>query len=106
MAKVVRVFFDADMRGQHKALSEMATKARVKTDNLANGQYVVFVNRAKDRIKIFASNNIIAYYKSPSGRIDMNTIALIPMAFEGPRGLNYDKALANTLEKRLGHLHR
>jgi len=102
MAKVIRVFLDADLRGQHNSLAKAAKKTKLNVENLVSGQYVVFVNRARDRIKIFAANNIIAYYKSPSGRIDMHTIALIPQAFEGPSGLNYDKALRKSLEKRLG----
>ena len=101
MAKIIRVFFDSDMRGQHKALSERASDVRINTGNLRNGEYLVFVNRAEDRIKIFAANNIVAYYKSPRGRIDRNTIALIPQVFEGGR-INYDRALKKTLDKRLG----
>ena len=90
------------MRGQHAALSDMALKNNIRVSNLSSGEYVVFVNRKKDRIKVFAANNIIAYHKSVEGRIDMGTIALIPKAFEGSGNLNYNKALKKRLELKLG----
>ena len=65
---------------------------------LKPGQYVLFINSHKDKLKLYACNNVVAYLKLPSGqRLNMATIQLIPKAFRGTGTIDYDKALKEVI---------
>lgn len=104
MARILQVFLDSDLRCGHEGLEAVAKKHKIAVKDLDPGQYVVFVNSARDRIKIFAASHVIAYLKAPVGKIDMRTISLIPQAFEGKGRFNYDEALKELIKKKLPNI--
>lgn len=83
-------------------LAKVASKNGINLKSLGQGEYVVFTNRAQNSIKMFAgSANLIAYFKLPSGKLDLRTIASIPEYFNGTE-IEYQAALKRTIEKDMG----
>jgi len=101
MGKILRVFYDADLRCYHDGLAERAKKEGVDVKNLKAGEYAVFINSKRDRIKVFAAENVIAYQKSEHGRLDLNALKRIPEVFESRGGFSYTKAVEKELIERL-----
>lgn len=87
----------------HDGLSEIAKRAGIKITELDSGEYIVFVNRAKDRFKIYAAQNVIAYWRARKGdRLDLRVIREIPRVFNGSAIGEYDKALERVLASKTG----
>lgn len=101
MSKVVRCFLDTNMCYQHDSLNKIARKGGMTLSSLEPGEYVVFINKALNKIKLFANNNVFAYCRLDKGRrIDLKVISEIPSVFESTKTLNYDQALEAMLTKR------
>ncbi len=99
---IIRCFLDSDLRCSHDGLAEQAKKSGIKVEDLKTGEYVVFVNHKKDRVKVYAAFNVLAYLKLPPGTsMDLNVIRAIPRAFTASGRLDYDKALKETVEEKL-----
>jgi hypothetical protein len=101
--KIVHIFNDVSMRKGHPGLSEMAAKAKINLNDLTVDEYVLFFNRQKTALKMFAAGwNNLNYFKMPerAGVIDMRVISLIPKFFNGNK-IEYDKAVKEVLEKTL-----
>jgi|SRR5581483_109634 len=97
--RVLQVFLNADLRCSHDGLTEIAKKGGLNVKELKPGQYVVFLNAAKNRMKLYAANNVVAYFKSPEGGIiDPRTLCDLPRAFNGT-SINYEAALKEALVK-------
>lgn len=97
--RVLQVFLNADLRCSHDGLREIAKKGGLDVKDLQPGQYIVFLNAAKNRLKLYASNNVVAYMKQPDGsRIDPRMIAELPRAFNGTT-INYESAIKDALIK-------
>ena len=65
---------------------------------LAAGEYLVFVNRARDKVKMFASGNVVAYLRMDKGKLDPRVIQYLPRHFNGVK-INYDGAMRDVLKK-------
>ena len=99
MNKILRYFPDADLRGQHLGLSFIANKAGIKTASLGQGEFLVFVNRKRDRLKMYASGEVVAYLKLEGGRkIDPKVIQHLPRHFNGAK-INYDAAMKEVMRE-------
>lgn len=97
--RVLQVFLNADLRCSHDGLREIAKKGGLDVKELQPGQYIVFLNAAKDRLKLYASGNVVAYMKQPDGgKIDPRMIAELPRAFNGTT-INYEAAIKDALVK-------
>ena len=99
MSKIIRYFPDTHLGAGHDGLSKIARHAGHDPAELRSGEYLIFVNRSKTGVKLFAPNNTIAYYKH-KGKLDLRTIAKLPYCFSGGR-INYDKALTKVLAEDL-----
>lgn len=106
--RIIHVFFDTDMRCGHIGLAEKAKKeGNIEVNDLETGHLLCFINAKQDRIMILTgtdeekSYGVLAYYRSPRGRIDLDSIRFIPEAFNAG-GINYDRALKKSLIERLG----
>lgn len=89
------------MANGHDGLSAIAKKSRINVADLETGSYVVFVNVARDRIKVYAAQNVVAYVRLSQGRkVDLRVIKEIPRVFNGT-SINYDKALELVVNRRL-----
>lgn len=98
MNKIIRVFFDVDMRNGLDGLNRVATEHKLNLAELDQGEFVVFINSSKTILKLFATKDMYAHYRSPSGRIDTRMIQYIPTVFNGTR-FKFDDALREALLK-------
>lgn len=100
IGSIIRIVFDADLRSGHKGLTSIAKSFKVDTNELAAGEYVIFVNRAMSALKMYAAGNVVAHLKMPPRqRIDPDVIRVIPEFFNG-KAIDYDSALKTVLEKK------
>lgn len=100
--QIVRCFFDTHMGLAHDGLRQVAANHSIKLDTLEPGEFVVFINSSRDRLKVFAASNTFAYWRSRNGsKLDLNAIREIPRVFGGTAIGEYDKALEIALTKRL-----
>lgn len=97
---ILRCFVNADLRNGHMGLSQMAKQDRIQVEKLEPGQYLVFINTAKNKMKVYTANNIVAYLRLSRGRIDLSTISKIPQSFQGG-DIHYDEALKTRLLETL-----
>lgn len=98
MNQVVYYFPNSDMRRGHAGLSEYATKAGKDVTKLQPGQFLLFVNRKKTQLKLYAAGNCVTHYKPETGRVDLRIVSEIPRAFSGGK-FDYSKALRAVLER-------
>lgn len=101
MNRIIRVFLRADMRCSHRGLTRMANENEIDITKLERGEFVLFINNDRNRIKLYAPNNVIAYLSLPKGKIDLRTIALIPKSFSATGKIEYDEALKEVLLKEI-----
>ena len=100
MNKVLRVFFDVDMRCSHPGLSKLAKElADVDLYQLKPLQHVVFFNKAMTRIKVFSSGAVLSYVFRHNG-VSAETIQFFSEAF-GAEGFAYDKALKKMIMEKV-----
>lgn len=93
---ILHVFYDTHMGASHKALGEMF-EAKAKRDELAKGEYVVFLNSAWTACKVLCPNNVIMYWRSATGRsLTPDTIRSLPSCVSGSR-----LSFAGNLEAKL-----
>lgn len=100
--RVVRIFFNADFRCQHDGLYKVAKAKKVDIFNLREHEAVVFINNARNKVKMFTSSGVLAYLRlEGSNKVDAATIAEIPRAFSGNIKVAYNRALQKTLKERM-----
>lgn len=106
MARALQIFLNADLRNGHEGLEILAKKEKIKISTLMPGEYVIFINSSKDKIKLYAAHNVIAYLKLPRGKIDLRTISLIPQAFNASGRIDYDELLKEVIEREFSKRNR
>lgn len=99
----INYFPETHLGQAHKGLSTLAKKKKIDVDKLRPGEYVIFMNRRRNALKMFTCMNGIFHHKLPyeSLRYDLRFIKLIPRFFNG-KELNYDGALKEIIMKDLG----
>lgn len=92
---------NTNLQNGHDGLKLIAKKQLgVDINALGAGEMVAFLNRAGDKVKVYASGDVIAYMRAAKDRkIDPRTIALIPKYFSGTT-INYDKAIRQVLREK------
>ena len=101
MNKIKRCFLNVNMAMQHDGLTALAKEHKVSLPNLDDGEHVVFINRAKNRLKLYSKGNVIHYLRLEGNRtIDLNTVQIIPDCLKGQK-IDYDMAIKKTLEREL-----
>jgi hypothetical protein len=102
MSQIIQCYLNSDLRAGHDGLAKVAKKDSIHVNDLEPGNYVLFINKKKNKLKIYAANHVVAYLKMPAGeQIDLNTIPAIPRAFCGSGKIDYPKILRATLEREL-----
>lgn len=101
MARALQLFLNSDLRCGHEGLAAIAKRQEIDVEKLERGEFVIFINALKNRVKLFTANNVIAYLQLKTGSIDLRTIALIPQSFNASGKIDYDSALKEVIEKHL-----
>lgn len=97
--RIVRYFPDTHLGNSHQGLADIASKHKIRVNALEIGEFVVFVNKKQNALKMFASGNVIAYLKTPDGRrLHPKAIGMIPNFFNG-REIKYDAVLTEVINK-------
>lgn len=100
--KIIRFFPDTDLRCGHDGLSEIAKEHKINVQSLGAGEFVVFTNRKKTAVKLYAANYTVVHQRMVGGaKIDMRVISLIPKYFNGTK-INIDGAVKEIITKALG----
>jgi hypothetical protein len=100
--RILQCFLNADLRQGHDGLEKLARQNNIDVTRLHPGQYVVFVNSHRDKVKVYAANGVVAYYRHTGGRIyDLRVLQEIPKAFNGTATFNMDTALKTVVEDAL-----
>lgn len=103
---IVRVFLDADMRCSQPGLSALALKHKFKVEELGHGEFLIFINSKRNKLKLYAGGDVLAYYRMAKGeRLDMRVIQKIPRAFMGTGKLNYTEELRTVIREELARRH-
>ena len=104
--RLLHIIHETDMRCSHEGLLVRAKEAGVPLTKMGPGDVIAFLNTGKDRLKVLAftsekdGHGILAYYRSPHGRVPLEAIEFIPEAFGGD-GFRMDKAIKEGLLKAL-----
>jgi hypothetical protein len=96
--RLLQVFLNQDMRNGHEGLAAVAKSAGLDVKALEPGQFVVFVNSAMDRLKMYAAANVVAYQSLAGRKVDMRVIREIPRVFQATGTLDYDQALEKVVQ--------
>lgn len=92
MNRLVKYVPDTNMGKGYTALNEL-----VSLQKLGKGEFVAFVNKKRDKVKLCTGNDVLAYLRLPKGKIiDPRTIQLLPQYFNGQE-IDYDKAIERVL---------
>ena len=98
--RLIRYFPNADLRNGHFGLAKMAKANNIDVTELES-EFVIFTNRSRTGLKMFAPGNIVAYLKTVSGqKIDLNLIRGLPKYFNGTE-IKYNDALKKKIERDL-----
>lgn len=98
--RILQVFLNADLRGSHNSLIVLGKAHGLDLVNLAQGQAVVFINKRRTLMKIYVTGNSFSFTRR--GFIDLEAIKHLPKSFGANEDFDYDRALAISLEERLG----
>jgi hypothetical protein len=103
-ARIVRCIDNVNMGLGHPGLSELARKFKLYPEKLAPQECIVFLNRAKDKLKVMGSEGrVIAYLRMPRGqRMRLESIQYIPQIFAATGKIDYDAACKESLIRSLG----
>lgn len=102
--RIITLIDNVSMGNGHIGLALIAKKhAKIKVEELGPGEIVMFLNKAKDKLKIIGHKGVVmGYLRQPHGkRIMLEAIQFIPQTFGGSGAIHYDRALEEALTKRL-----
>lgn len=103
--KVLQIIFNADLRGGHDRLAKIAKDLKVDINTIKVGDFLVFVNRKRSALKVYAAGHTIAHFRMPDNRVmDVRILKLIPKFFNG-KELRYNAALEELIKKEFRILH-
>jgi hypothetical protein len=101
MSKIIQVFLGSDLRCSHEGLTQIAKEQKVDVTALVPGEFVIFINSGLNKIKLYTANEVVAYLRVKTGKVDIRTISLIPKAFLASGRIQYDESLKEILIERL-----
>jgi hypothetical protein len=103
-SRIVLYIDNVNMGLGHPGLTEMAKKFKVHPEKMGPHDLLMFINRAKDKLKVMGSQGkVIAYLRMPHRqRLRLEAIQYIPQVFSTTGKIDYDAALRESLVRSLG----
>ncbi len=100
--RIVLLVDNVHMGLSHDGLARLAVSFKADASKLGEGELLMFLNRAKDKLKILgAGGRVVGYLKMEKGRrIALDAIRFLPETF-GANGFSYDSALSKALAEKL-----
>lgn len=98
--KIVAAFDCVHMGIGHDGLKYLLIKNKIK--DLNHDELVLFLNRARDKLKVLSGSGIVlAYVKMPQGRrLPVDALQYIPQAFAEKGTLDIEAAISASVTKR------
>lgn len=97
--EIIRYFPETHMRYGHSGLTNIAKNHGVSVNKLQPGEYLMFVNKKQNALKMLTAGNVLCHLKMPGNeRIDPRTITMLPKFFNGTE-INYNAALSLAVKK-------
>lgn len=98
--RIAGVVANVHMGLAHEGLMRTAVKCGIKIVELDG--LVVFINRARTKIKVLdSSGTVMGYVKAKSGRLPMGAIQYLPQVFSEHGKIEFDVAIGTYLKKKL-----
>lgn len=104
--RLLRVFFDVDLRCSHHGLKDFAKQKSFDVSKIKQGDMVVFLNRRMTMLKAFASGDEAIFHLAKEKRIEPETIKHLPRYFDGNIELTYKRALATAIDEHMKRRRR
>lgn len=102
IGELLQVFHNADMRNRIDGFTQRLKDCNIDPKKLKRGQYLSFVNAAKDCIAIITAEDTIVYKKMSKGqKVELRAIMEIPKIFNATGKMDYDEALGEAVNKAL-----
>lgn len=103
-ARIVRVIDNINMGLGHPGLTQVARKFKLHPEKLGPQECILFLNRAKDKLKVMGSEGrVIAYLRMPRGeRLRLEALQYIPQVFAATGRIDYPAAMKESLIHSLG----
>lgn len=95
---IVHIFYDVHMGTSHRGLKTLMN-VKLKTDDLIEGEIVLFINAGWTAAKLLAPGNTLLYHRTTHGKLTLDAIRELPMAFGG-ESLKLSSELASALLKK------
>ena len=102
MNRIVRIFLDVDFRNQHDGLAKLARENNVSVGSLKDGEHIIFINTARNKIKMYSNRDVLSYMRLPSGRkVDLEALVEMTKCFKGDIKVSYKTALTKKVKDKL-----
>lgn len=97
---VIKFFPESDLRSGHAGLSAKARENGISTEKMKPGEFLIFVNRARSQLKMYAAGQTIAHVKAPKNNmIDYRVVKYVPRFFNGTQ-INFKEAQKAALKEK------
>jgi hypothetical protein len=83
--EVVRVYMNADLRCGIVGLKNHLQAKRVAVSQMQDTDFVFFLNRSKTQFKLLWAQNYLITYKAPKGKVTLEALQKIPLAFRNAK---------------------
>lgn len=91
---IIQLFTEVNMGKQHNGLREIAKKGNINVDRLKHGEFVVFLNKKANAMKVWATSGVLGYMKTTS-RYSIDDVAMFVRAFDAPHSPHYTGHVKN-----------
>lgn len=95
--RIVLAIENVHMGLAHDGLASLAKKFKFNVEKLEVGEMILFLNRKRDKLKIYGCNQCLGYYRSPGGRIALEALQYLPTAFSGQATIDLSEAMEKSL---------
>lgn len=101
--RLVAAISNVHMGLSHEGLSSVAEKFGIKIDKLSESDLILYINRARDKLKVLGAKGIVlGYVKMRKGAtLPLGAVQFIPETFSGRGTIDIDGAIQKYLAKTL-----
>lgn len=101
--RLVAAISNISMNLSHDGLSAVADKHGIKMDKLEDHELVLFINRARDKLKLLGAKGVVlGYVRTRKGQtLPLGAVQFIPETFSGRGNINIDGAISKYLTQHL-----
>lgn len=103
MKTIIAAIDNVNMGSGHDGLALVAKKFKVPVGSLGANEVILFLNRAKDKLKILgAQGMVLGYVRMPQGRrLPLDAIQYIPQCFSNDGRLDIESAISKSVTKAM-----